>query len=75
MTWLYLGLAIESLCSEQHNKTTEALNKLSCLGILSMIEIEDSVFTKDVYDKRDGFGFHVVNVPNLRSNIPLSPAY
>lgn len=42
-----------------------------------MIEIEDSIFTKDVYDKRDGFGFHVVNVnvPNLSSNISLSPAY
>ena len=54
-------------------KTTEAFNKLSYLDIT--IEIEDSSFRTDVYDKRDGFGFHIVNFPNLSSNIPLSPAY
>ena len=55
----------------QLKKTTEAANELSYLDI--MIEIEDSCFRTDVYNKRDGFGFHVVNFPNL--NIPLSPAY
>jgi len=55
----------------QLKKTTEAANELSYLDI--MIEIEDSCFRIDVYDKRDGFGFHAVNFPNL--NIPLSPAY
>ena len=57
----------------QLKKTTEASNKLSYLDI--MIEIEHGRFRTDVYDKRDGFGFHIVNFPYLCSNIPLSPAY
>ena len=40
-----------------------------------MMEIEHGRFRTDVYDKRDGFGFHIVNFPYLCSNIPLSPAY
>ena len=56
----------------QLKKTTEASNKLSYLDI--MIEIEHGCFRTDVYDKRDGFGFHIVDFPYLCSNIPLSPA-
>ena len=42
--------------------TTEAANKLSYLDI--MIEIEDSCFQTDIYDKREhGFGFHIVSFP------------
>jgi len=53
-------------------KMTEAANKLSYLDI--MIEIEDSCFWTDayVYDKRDGFGLHILNFPILSSNTPLS---
>ena len=28
-----------------------------------------------LYDKRDAFGFHIVNFPFMSSNIPSAPAY
>ena len=28
-----------------------------------------------VFDKRDGFSFHIVNFPHVDSNIPSKPAY
>ena len=28
-----------------------------------------------VFDKRDGFSFHIVNFPHMDSNIPSKPAY
>ena len=54
-------------------RTTERHNKLSYLDI--MIEIENDRFRTDIYDKRDSFGFHIVNFPYLSSNIPTLPAY
>ena len=42
----------------------------------------DLLFTRDknnitttLYDKRDTFGFHIVNFPFMSSNIPSAPAY
>ena len=31
--------------------------------------------TTKLYDKRDTFGFHIVNFPFMSSNIPSAPAY
>ena len=31
--------------------------------------------TTKLYDKRDAFGFHIVNFPFMSSNIPSAPAY
>ena len=68
--YIYIYIYIHK---ELQLRKTTAVNKLSYLD--SMIEIEDSCFWTDVYNKRNGFGFHIVNFPNLSSNIPLSPAY
>ena len=54
-------------------KTTETDSKLSYLDL--EINIVDSRFTTTVYDKRDGFNFHIVNFPYMDSNIPSKPAY
>ena len=32
-------------------------------------------FSTKIYDKRDDFNFKIINVPNMCSNIPASPAY
>ena len=32
-------------------------------------------FRNDLYDKRDGFNFHITNFPFLSSNIPSSPTF
>ena len=32
-------------------------------------------FQYTLYDKRNDFPFKVISMPNLRSNIPLAPAY
>ena len=39
------------------------------------LTIVDRKFTTAVFDKRDGFDFHIVNFPHLDSNIPSKPAY
>ena len=39
------------------------------------INIRDRKFTTAVFDKRDGFSFHIVNFPHMDSNIPSKPAY
>ena len=31
--------------------------------------------TTAVFDKQDGFSFHIVNFPHMDSNIPSKPAY
>ena len=49
----------------------------------SVASYRDLLFTRDrsnnlktkLYDKRDAFGFHIVNFPFMSSNIPSAPAY
>ena len=49
-----------------------------------ILEVSDSCFpfidsggklSTRLYDKRDDFDFHIVNVPFLSSNIPSGPSY
>ena len=54
-------------------RTTESLCELSYLDIC--IRIIDHKFTTKVFDKRDSFGFNIVNFPFLCGNIPVQPAY
>ena len=35
----------------------------------------NQLHTTAVFDKRDGFSFHIVNFPHMDSNIPSKPAY
>ena len=46
---------------------------LSYLDIL--ITIENGKYHTTIFDKRDNFGFNIVNFPHLCSNIPTKPAY
>jgi hypothetical protein len=40
------------------------------------LEFDDSgQFSTKFYDKRDDFNFKIINLPNMCSNIPVSPAY
>ena len=54
-------------------KTTESIHQLSYLDIC--IQIKNYQYFTSVYDKRDSFGFNIVNFPFLSSNIPVQPAY
>ena len=54
-------------------KTTENEGRLSYLDL--ELSIVDSMFRTAVFDKRDGFNFHIVNFPHMNSNIPSKPAY
>ena len=54
-------------------RTTETDSRFSYLDL--EINIKNRKFTTAVFDKRDGFSFHVVNFPHMDSNIPSKPAY
>ena len=54
--------------------TTESNTSASYLDLLLSIESDGQLRTS-LYDKRDGFNFHITNFPFLSSNIPSSPAY
>ena len=48
-------------------RTTETDSRLSYLDL--EVNISDRRFTTTVFDKRDGFNFHIVNFPHMDSNI------
>ena len=56
------------------SETTESTSVASYLDLLFMRDRSNNIATK-VYDKRDAFGFHIVNFPFMSSNIPSAPAY
>ena len=60
-------------CAPRVKKTTETNSRLSYLDL--EVNIVDGKFTTAVFDKRDGFSFHIVNFPYMDSNIPSKPAY
>ena len=45
----------------------------SYLDLLFILDNSNNIRTK-LYDKRDTFGFHIVNLPFMSSNIPSAPA-
>ena len=55
------------------SETTESASVASYLDLLFILDINNNI-TK-LYDKRDAFGFHIVNFPFMSSNIPSAPAY
>ena len=54
-------------------RTTESTTALSYLDILTTIE--HGKYSTTLHDKRDSFQFHIVNFPEMSSNIPSKPAY
>ena len=47
---------------------------VSCFDLLFTQDKSNNITTK-LYDKRDAFGFHIVNFPFMSSNIPSAPVY
>ena len=56
------------------SETTESTSIASYLDLLFIQDKNNNITTK-LYDKRDAFGFHIVNFPFMSSNIPSAPAY
>ena len=55
-------------------ETTESTSIASYFDLLFIRDKSNNIKTK-LYDKRDTFGFHIVNFPFMSSNIPSAPAY
>ena len=55
-------------------ETTESTSIASNLDLIFIRDKSDNITTK-LYDKRDAFGFHIVNFPFMSSDIPSAPAY
>ena len=53
---------------------TESTSVASYFDLLFIRDNSNNITTK-LYDKRDTFGFHIVNFPFMSSNIPSAPAY
>ena len=56
------------------SETTESTSVASYLNLLFTSDKGNNITTK-LGDKRDTFGFHIVNFPFMSSNIPSAPAY
>ena len=56
------------------SETTESTSVASYLDLLFILDNSNNITTK-LDDKRDTFGFHIVNFPFMTSNIPSVPAY
>ena len=56
------------------SETTESTSIASYLDLLFIRHKSNNVTTKS-FDKRDAFGFHIVNFPFMSRNIPSAPAY
>jgi hypothetical protein len=55
-------------------ETTDTASSASFLDLYLEFDDSGQISTK-IYDKRDDFNFIIINVPNMCSNIPASPAY
>ena len=56
------------------SETTESTSIASYLDLLFIRDKSNNITTK-LYDKRDAFGFHIVNFPFMSSNIPSAPPW
>ena len=56
------------------SETTESTSVASYVDLLFTRDRSNNITTK-LYDKRDAFGFHLVNFPFMSSNIPSAPTY
>ena len=56
------------------SETTESTSVASYLNLLFTRDKSNNITTK-LFDKRDAFGFHIVNFPFMPSNIRSAPAY
>ena len=57
------------------SETTQSTSVASYLYLLFTRDENSNNITTKLDDKRDAFGFHIVNFPFMSSNIPSAPAY
>ena len=62
------------LASDGLRKAKESLLESSVASYLDLLDKSNNITTK-LYDKRDAFGFYIVNFLFMSSNIPSAPAY
>ena len=55
------------------SETTESISVASYLDLLFTRDKSNNITTK-FFDRRNAFGFHIVNFPFMSSNIPSAPA-
>ena len=60
--------------SDIYPKELKISETTAYLDLLFIRDNSNNITTK-LYDKRDTFGFHIVNFPFMSSNIPSAPAY
>ena len=67
---------ISDICPKELtiSETTESTSIASYRDLLFVRDKSNNITTK-LYDKRDAFGFHIMNFPFMSSNIPSAPAY
>ena len=69
------SLGIPSVSKELTiSEITESTSVASYLDLLVTQDKSNNITTK-LFDKRDAFGFHIVNFPFMSSNIPSAPTY
>ena len=56
------------------SETTESISVASYLDLLFTRDKSNNITTK-LFDKRNAFGFHIVKLPFMSSNIPSAPVY
>ena len=56
------------------SETTESTSIASYLDLIFIRDKSNNI-TNKLYEKRDAFGFHIVNFPFMSSNNPSAPAY
>ena len=61
-------------CRLLFEETTNTASSASFLDLYLKFDDSGQLSTK-IYDKRDDFNFKIINIPNMCSNIPASPAY
>ena len=68
--------AVYDIYPNEHtiSETTESTSVVSYLDLFFNRDENNNITTK-LYDKRDAFGFHIVNCPFMSSNIPSASAY
>ncbi len=55
--------------------TSEDKNDQEVTYLDLQLKIENSTINYKLYDKRDNFGFSIVNFPDLHGNIPTGQSY
>ena len=71
----YRNEFLDKLIEGGKRKLARKFNLLKPQNLLQLLLISIYFSSEILDDKRDAFGFHIVNFPFMSSNIPSAPAY